>query len=390
MAIQIVRLFLAFDCLLLIHGANLPTVTVSIGAPHTIRFPNSNVTTSKVTTPKETTSLLEVSPTLSTTTETSSIKPSKAFGNVKIIGNYSVAVQHVTQDEELVVKATPLLELLNILRQLPKEKLLELYPKLLDETKNGPQRTSTESALEILNDIRENPPTTTTTTTSTTRQTTKYTTLATTETPATKGSTVAEEVTTIATTNMTFNSTTVSTTRSMDKVGNLTEFTTETLSEYDGSSTERNPSSVTPNDEFISTTEYLSTVPITYEFTDYPPPLPPSLPQFPSVVVTHHDDKHERIDRIDASFAIGVAVGIFACVIVASTAVTWCVCRKHWGRRNVYATMETEDIPKAFTKPGPPVILPREYEHTRRLSNTPASASEQQRGQEDCNRVTEL
>ena len=384
MAIQIIQLFLAFDCLLLITGANLPTVTVSKGASHTIRFPNSEVTTSKVTTSKETISLLEVSPTPSTTTVTSSIKPSKTSGNVKIIGNYSVAVQHVTQDEELAVEATPLLELLSILRQLPKEKLLELYPKLLDETKNGPHRTSTESALEILNDLRENP-----TTTSTTTPSAKFTTLAATEILTTESSTKAENVTTVATTSMTFNSTTVSTIRSTDtEVGNLTE--TETLSEYNRSSTERNPSSFTPNEEFISTTEYLSTVPITYEFTDYPPPLPPSLPKFPSVVVTHHDDKHERIDRIDASFAIGVAVGIFACVIVASTAVTWCVCRKHWGRRNVYATMETEDIPKAFTKPGPPVILPREYEHTRRLSSTPASAREQQRGQEDYNRVTEL
>ena len=53
-------------------------------------------------------------------------------------------------------------------------------------------------------------------------------------------------------------------------------------------------------------------------------------------------------------------------------------------------SLGTEDIPKAFTKPGPPVILPREYEHTRRLSSTPASAREQQRGQEDYNRVTEL
>ena len=144
-------------------------------------------------------------------------------------------------------------------------------------------------------------------------------------------------------------------------------------------STQLNPTSGTiPSDS----TELNS---ITYEFTDYPPPLPPSLPEFPSM----KHPKNDPIDRIDASFAIGVAVGIFACVIVASTAVTWCVCRKHWGRRNVYATMETEDIPKAFTKPGPPVILPKEVEQSRRLSCTPAVASHKHQS-EDGNRVTEL
>ena len=189
MASLIFHLLLLVDLCLLISGANLPTVTVSKVPTQTIRFPNdNNVTTSTVA---ATTTLLTTSPTTTTTT-TSTIKPTKPK-NVQIIGNYSVAVQHVTQDtEELVVKATPLLELLNILRQLPNEKLLELYPKLLDETKNGPYRTtSTESVLDILNDIRENP-TTSATTTSTTATTTTM-----------QSTSVVENTTTVTTTPVT-------------------------------------------------------------------------------------------------------------------------------------------------------------------------------------------
>ena len=189
MASLILHLLLLVDLCLLISGANLPTVTVSKVPTQTIRFPNdNNVTTSTVAT---TTTLLTTSPTTTTTT-TSTIKPTKPK-NVQIIGNYSVAVQHVTEDtEELVVKATPLLELLNILRQLPNEKLLELYPKLLDETKNGPYRTtSTESVLDILNDIRENP-TTSATTTSTTATTTTM-----------QSTSVVENTTTVTTTPVT-------------------------------------------------------------------------------------------------------------------------------------------------------------------------------------------
>ena len=85
-------------------------------------------------------------------------------------------------------------------------------------------------------------------------------------------------------------------------------------------------------------------------------------------------------------------MGILACVIVAAACVTWCVCRKHWGRRNVYATMEAEEMPKNFTKPGPPIILPNELysKRTKVFTNKNIQNHQEELAVETKTDVTEL
>ena len=365
MAHIVLNLVVTSTCFLVTFGANLPTVTVTNARRQsTIRFPENSSTTS------ERSSLLDVLPPNSTTTTTeppSTIQPTKSTSsNVQIIGNYSVAVQHVSQEEDIVVKATPLLELLNILRQLPNEKLLEIYPKLLGEAENGGSfyQTSTESVLDFLNQIREQPKTTTTSSPVVITTTTKP----------------SKVLTTASSPSNTLTSTTLSPI-TIEQTTKITTPVYETKSNESFSSTTPNATTTTTDSFLAAVTE---TATVTYEFTDYPPPLPPSLPEFPTIV------KHKESESGGgASFAIGVAVGIFACVLVASTGVTWCVCRRHWGRRNVYATMErSEEMPRGLTKPGPPIILPSEFESSKRLSTTISKPENQ--NDDGCNRVTEL
>ena len=136
------------------------------------------------------------------------------------------------------------------------------------------------------------------------------------------------------------------------------------------------------NPSIPSSNPSISTTPKSYEFTDYPPPLPPPLPEYPRI---------NREQNTDTSFAVGVAVGILACVVVLGGGATWCVCRRtcSFSTRNVYATMEAEEIPRAFTKPGPPVILPDEFDQVSKANHCgigkPPYSSEL-----DANRVTEL
>lgn len=346
---------------------------------------------------------VEVAPPLSKTTESSNwttIKPSKTE-NVQIIGNYSIAVQQINKngignEENMTPSSTPsLLEMLNVLRKLPREKLVELYLGeggfFIDTVS-----TSTESVLEFLNQLREQPMTTTTTSATTTTKTTN-----TTETSnsmlmvTTMESPVRDEIVEDSTENP-FEDTTTAQESFLDEedespnitsdAKNLTENSTphvptesqsnrpptttttklfsnafrppliDSISNaQNGSSSISATTARTNHQQPSSSTNKQST---TYEFTDYPPPLPPR---------GFERESTNSIPATDTSFAVGVAVGILACVVVASTGVTWCVCRRHWGRRNVYATMEAEEIPRAFTKPGPPVILPKEFHQATRI-----------------------
>ena len=386
MANLILIIVLTSTCFFATFGANVPTVTITnTRRASTIRFPEDHVEITST----EKVSLLNVLPpnvtSTTTTTEPSTIKPTKPSRNVNIIGNYSVAVQHVSQEDEIIVKATPLLELLNILRQLPNEKLLEIYPKLLGEAENGygSYQTSTESVLDFLNQIREQPKITPTSSPVTITDSAKNTITKASTIPATarpdvlKTTSSSPDVSTTTTLSpMTSEQTTQSPITRID-LKNTPNHTNE----------QQSKESVAPigtTEKIVITTEKAQeTSSISYEFTDYPPPLPPSLPEFPSIV-KHQDDKGGG-----ASFAIGVAVGIFACVLVASTGVTWCVCRRHWGRRNVYATMErSEEMPRGLTKPGPPIILPSEFESSKKLST--AIAKQEHQNDDGCNRVTEL
>ena len=87
-----------------------------------------------------------------------------------------------------------------------------------------------------------------------------------------------------------------------------------------------------------------------------------------------------------------MAVGILACVVVLGGGATWCVCRRtcSFSTRNVYATMEAEEIPRAFTKPGPPVILPEEFDQIGKSSRGLIRKPSFYKGEIEANPVTEL
>lgn len=363
-----------------VEGANLPTLTISkLAATNTIRFPDETSTVR--------TSLLVSEPSRPTSTSTTStIRPSKSE-NVHIIGNYSIAVQQVKsiqkendEVEEIIEKTSSLLELLDFWRKLPRERLAEIYPHVLGQGgRDGHDGTAQTSTLELLNKLRQQETTvaSTSTTTSTSSPSTSTTNFLLKEDFDENGSNL-ESTTWFYDERDVVTSNDDALTENVEAETIVPVFHNEEIDMVIINETSNNnqeiklledvqinhegaevpPPLVTDNTD--SSTEFVSTLrPIpTYEFTDYPPPLPPSLSGYPG---TPPQGKGPSLShRSDASFAVGVAVGILACVIVAAACVTWCVCRKHWGRRNVYATMEAEEIPKAFTKPGPPIILPNE------------------------------
>ena len=72
--------------------------------------------------------------------------------------------------------------------------------------------------------------------------------------------------------------------------------------------------------------------------------------------------------------AVVSAAAVLLCLVAAAALITYCVCRSHFHRKNIYTTMEVEPRPQFFTKPGPPVILRHEVEERRRgvpQSHTP-------------------
>lgn len=341
-----------------VQSANIPTVTVTRQA--TVRFPIENA--SKPLVPR----IVVSSTTTERSTTWTTIQPSKT---VSVIGNYSVAVQQfrfpktTTQSttttsttstttttttasttttlapKALEEKNDDILALLDRLRQLPLEKVVEI----LYGTNASVSTTTTESALEHLNQLREK------------------------QRPVEQSSTTESPV---------------------DQTEIYEEETTILLIEDDESISSDVLISQISDDEELAPKTQVNAPPslpaveeeakAVYEFTDYPPPLPPPSIrlEFPTAAQGNNGD---------TSFAVGVAVGILACVIVAATGVTWCVCRKHWGRRNVYATMEAEEIPRAFTKPGPPVILPQEFDQASAVAKR-----EQESSNPQSNCVTEL
>ena len=321
--------------------------------------------------------------------------------------------------EEIIEKTSSLLELLDFWRQLPRSRLAEIYPHILGygSSENVQTQTSTESVLQLLNKLRQQETSTqrkTSTVSSTTTSAVTSSSLILEESN--------EEFTTIRYEDLadayddannnnddTFKEYNVAETTSVDPdvihhqdldlIINNTQtqsIFTQSFQVVNGGvaiGTEKVSANLSDNltESFvpskISTTELieLSSSPVPpvskYEFTDFPPPLPPPpssiynieeqqnpIPAPPSSNLRPEENagddgystRHAAASRNDASFAVGVAVGILLCVIVAAACVTWCLCRKHWGRRNVYATMEAEEMPKAFTKPGPPIILPNE------------------------------
>ena len=323
--------------------------------------------------------------------------------------------------EEIIEKTSSLLELLDFWRQLPRSRLAEIYPHILGygSSENVQTQTSTESVLQLLNKLRQQETSTqrkTSTVSSTTTSAVTSSSLILEESN--------EEFTTIRYEDLadayddannnnddTFKEYNVAETTSVDPdvihhqdldlIINNTQtqsIFTQSFQVVNGGvaiGTEKVSANLSDNltESFvpskISTTELieLSSSPVPpvskYEFTDFPPPLPPPpssiynieeqqnpIPAPPSSNLRPEENAGDdgyntrhaapASSRNDASFAVGVAVGILLCVIVAAACVTWCLCRKHWGRRNVYATMEAEEMPKAFTKPGPPIILPNE------------------------------
>ena len=65
--------------------------------------------------------------------------------------------------------------------------------------------------------------------------------------------------------------------------------------------------------------------------------------------------------------AVVSAAAVLLCLVLAAALITYCVCRSHFHRKNIYTTMEVEPRPQFFTKPGPPVILRHEVEERRGL-----------------------
>ena len=325
------------------------------------------------------------------------------------------------EKEEIIEKTSSLLELLDFWRQLPRSRLAEIYPHILgygrSPDENVQTQTSTESVLQLLNKLRQQEtstqrkitPVSTTTTSAIINSlpadlledsnveftTLKYEDLAvydddnnnsdeafaeynvaetTTVVPDDDDSIHHQELDLI---NDDTQTQSIFTQKGDDQVKGGVASITEQVSAANQSNnlTELFAHSKISTDELVISSSPV--VPVSkYEFTDFPPPLPPppsilnnieehpippTLSSTPRPKDSSSSTRHAAASRNDASFAVGVAVGILACVIVAAACVTWCLCRKHWGRRNVYATMEAaEEMPKAFTKPGPPIILPNE------------------------------
>ena len=351
-----------------VTSANVPTFTVTRQTTAaTVRFPDHEDVENSTTVTKN---LLETLPPASVAPVTlTTLKPSKS-DKVNIVGNYSdVAIQQQmakANEDEIVVKASDLLELLDFLRELPRERFEEIYPQVL--SKNDPH-SSTESFAEKLNKLRQQEAVTSTTTTTTkTSTSTTSTTSSTTVIPDTTTSSSSEEDETTIFENFDEQPTTLTELESEQEEDVVTQVVVPAATTTSSNVTTQ--ISIAEDDNIPPLLgnsnlhkKVATTTPTYYEFTDYPPPLPPSLSQPPSTESGGGEFSEDRRGR-DASFAVGVAVGILACVVVAAACVTWCICRKHWGRRNVYATMEVEEIPKAFTKPGPPVILPNELLHS--------------------------
>jgi len=416
--------------------ANVPTFTAT-NRQATVRFPNEQDNGLK-TTPKPPEEFLidspieaatnnsdwtttTIKPTKSTTTiQPTTLEPIKSTtksNSVQVIGNYSIAVQHASKvkkengAEEIIEQNSSLLEVLNYLRQLPREKLAEIY---FGAEGNQNSASTTESVLEFLNELREQQKTTTTSTakiTSTTenpKPTTAFsTTVSSSTTTSTTRSILTEKEAEIVT--ILYDEDLIDSTEKIVPDQDITPNVEDDLLEYDNvtsidnkitnSSSNTNltlaqkPSLSPPilvtnyNSNNLSQTPSILTTPKSYEFTDYPPPLPPPGPPL---------SDYPRINRdqnTDTSFAVGVAVGILACVVVLGGGATWCVCRRtcSFSTRNVYATMEAEEIPRAFTKPGPPVILPDEFDQVSKANNHGSSIGKAPYSSElDANRVTEL
>jgi len=401
-----------------ISAKNVPTFTISRQA--TVRFPLEQEVIDKRNNTKAETLLidspLEITTNASNDWTTTTIKPTKSTtksNNVQVIGNYSIAVQHASKvktesgAEEIIEQKSSLLEVLNFLRQLPREKLAEIYFGV--EGIANSSASTTESVLEFLNDLREQQRTSTTTTTSTTSTTTKRPETSTTiSIPSTvitttiKTTTSEEETTMINDDENDFTEVSVIEHDTVEEVSaplhdekivstkNNSSDTSYTPLSLDVSSSKPLPPLVeittkksTRTSSTTSTTITTSSI-SSYEYTDYPPPLPPPLADYPSLI--------NRDQKTDTSFAIGVAVGILACVVVLGGGATWCVCRRtcSFSTRNVYATMEAEEIPRAFTKPGPPVILPEEFDQIGKSSRGLIRKPSFYRGEIEANPVTEL
>merc|ERR1712051_111142 len=153
----------------------------------TVRFPNEQ-DNGLNTTPKATEEFLIDSPIKAATNNsdwtTTTIKPTKSTTTIKpttiepiksttkansvqVIGNYSIAVRHASKvkkengAEEIIEQNSSLLEVLNYLRQLPREKDAKIY---FGAEGNQNSASTTESVLEFLNELREQQKTTTTST----------------------------------------------------------------------------------------------------------------------------------------------------------------------------------------------------------------------------------
>lgn len=84
--------------------------------------------------------------------------------------------------------------------------------------------------------------------------------------------------------------------------------------------------------------------------------------------------------------AVVSAAAVLLCLVAAAALITYCVCRSHFHRKNIYTTMEVEPRPQFFTKPGPPVILRHEVEERRRVPQSHTPSFEERERQ----KVTEL
>ena len=417
-----------------VSAKNVPTFTINRQA--TVRFPLEQGNTDKKNDTKPEKFLidspLETSKNATNDWTTTTIRPTKSTtksNSVQVIGNYSIAVQHASKvktesgAEEIIEQKSSLLEVLNFLRQLPREKLAEIY--FGAEGIENSSASTTESVLEFLNDLREQQRTsTTTTTTTTTSTTTKTPDIALDITSTTISISSTTVTTTISTTTSKIEEIAIlieddeendATEQSVLEPDTVPEMETEELAlvpedviEIENDKDNTTDTSVSPSSPLpqppppliVATTENFTTVFSTtsttttttsttslissYEYTDYPPPLPPPLSDYPNLI--------NRDQKTDTSFAVGVAVGILACVVVLGGGATWCVCRRtcSFSTRNVYATMEAEEIPRAFTKPGPPVILPEEFDQIGKTSNGLIRKASFYKGEIEANRVTEL
>jgi len=405
-------------------GANLPTLTVSklstIRFPSDFEETTSRPRTTSLIITTET--LTTTTPKIISPSKSNESSAVTILGNYSVaVQHQEVTTSNTTtpnpEAEEIIEKTSSLLELLDFWRQLPRSRLAEIYPHILGygSSENVQTQTSTESVLQLLNKLRQQETSTqrkTSTVSSTTTSavtssslileesneeftTVRYEDLADTYDDANNNDDAFIEYNVAETTSVDQD---VIHHQDLDLIINNTQtqsIFTQSFQVVNGvaNGTEKVSANLSDNltESFvpskISTTELieLSSSPVPpvskYEFTDFPPPLPPPpssiynieeqqnpIPAPPSSNLRPEENagedgystRHAAASRNDASFAVGVAVGILLCFIVAAACVTWCLCRKHWGRRNVYATMEAEEMPKAFTKPGPPIILPNE------------------------------